>query len=95
MDWVWIVGLTWLALVLPVALLVGHYLRRADLRDARRLESPTTDRTPAGPLPPAPVRHRPHRSHGRRRALHCPECRRAAAPPHRRSSGPPGAAGNG
>jgi hypothetical protein len=96
MDWVWLVSLAWLALALPVAVLVGLWLKRADLRDAegrdaRGRESPTTDRTPAGPPPPASVQHRRHRSHGRRRALHCPECRSGSAPPDRRS---PGAAGN-
>ena len=95
MDWVWIVGLTWLALALPVALLVGHHLRRVDLRDARGRGFPTTGRRPADPLPPASAWYRPHRPPGRRRTLHCPGCRSGSAPPHRRSSGPRGAAGNG
>ena len=63
MDWVWHAALIWVAVALPLALLTGHLLLRADRRDAPVVVSQSTDLPPAKESqeftpepPPAPRR---------------------------------------
>ena len=61
MDWVWIAALSWIGLSLPLALLIGRYLRGCDQRAARRAPSPHDLEAGAGPPDPAPSSP-PHRA---------------------------------
>jgi hypothetical protein len=64
MDWVWHAALIWVAVALPLALLTGHLLLRADRRDPPVVVSQSTDAHPAEepqqftPEPPAAPRRR-------------------------------------
>ena len=67
MDWVWIAILSWTGISLPLALVVGSYLRGCDQRGARRHAVPdgsgappvtAQPTTPTGAAGPAPRRHR-------------------------------------
>ena len=73
MDWVRIAALAWVAVALPLALLTGRYLRRADQRENRRdVRSPIDEqrtapgrRRPASrPRPGATGRRAPYRLPG-------------------------------
>lgn len=36
MEWIWIVGVTWCVLALPLAVATGYFIRRVDAKDADR-----------------------------------------------------------
>jgi len=70
MDWLWIAALAWILLAVPLALVTGRYLTRADERNAQLYSrSESARETPTDEPGPDSARDMPQPAPRRRREL--------------------------